>query len=348
MTATAASARAGPEALFLAMVRMRRVEEALAGLWERGLISGELHLGIGEEAIAAGVVAQLGEGDALATDHRSTPPLVGIGLELEPLILELLGSERGLCHGRGGHMHLLAPEHLAASSGIVGAAAPLATGFALAAERLRPGRVAVAFFGEGAMNQGMVLEALNLASAWRLPAVFVCKDSGFAISTRSRRVTAGSLATRAGGLGIPVRRASGASVAQVAQVAAAAVGRARARRGPTLIIARCHRPGGHFSGDPLLRALRSPLRADNREMVRELVAAGRRRPGAPALDRLAGLGAVAGSLGVFAGERARYRDPLAVARRRLPGAVARACEERAAEEVERAVAGALALEGVAA
>ncbi len=169
--------RANAGALFATMVEVRAFELACARLWDLGLIPGEMHLGVGEEAIVAGVMAHVRDGDAIAFDHRSGPPLVARGVDLESLLLEMLGDERGLCRGRGGHMHFLAPEQLAAGTGIVGATAPLACGFALAAERLRPGAVAVAFFGDGAANQGALLEAFNLAAAWKLPVVFVCKDN---------------------------------------------------------------------------------------------------------------------------------------------------------------------------
>ena len=175
--------------LYELMYKARAFELALAELWSQGLISGEMHLGTGEEAIAAGVAAHLEQGDAVALDHRGTPILTLLGVDLTSMLKEMLGREDGLCRGRGGHMHLFAPERLAASSGIVGSSAPIAAGFALAAKRLRPGRVGVAFFGDGALNQGMLLEALNLAVAWSLPAIFVCKDNGWAITTRSSSVT---------------------------------------------------------------------------------------------------------------------------------------------------------------
>jgi pyruvate dehydrogenase E1 component alpha subunit len=334
--------------LYASMVRMRLFEEAVARLWARGLISGELHLGIGEEGVVAGVVGHLRDGDALAVDHRSTPPLVGRGVDLAALVLELLGSPDGLCRGQGGHMHLFAPERLAASSGIVGAAAPVAAGFALAAEHLRPGAVAVGFFGEGAMNQGMVLEAMNLAAAWRLPVVLVCKDSRYAITTGSAGVTAGSLATRARGLGLPVHRVDGSRADRVARVAAHAVQRARRRRGPSLVIARCHHREGHFLGDPLLQMLTDPLGSESRGIVAELAAAARSRPGAAPGGRIAGLMTVGRSLAGFAVDRALARDPLAVTGRRLPPAVRRSCEQAAAREVGEAVARACDLMEVAA
>lgn len=327
--------------LFYQMVRIRRFEEAIARLWYRGLISGEMHLGVGEEAIVAGVVGLLTEDDALALDHRSTPPLVARGVDLRSLMLELLGCEDGLCRGRGGHMHLLAPEHLAASSGIVGASGPLACGFALAAEHLRPGGVAVSFFGEGAMNQGMLMEALNLAAVWRLPAIFVCKDSGFAITTRSQTVTGGSLLRRAQSLGLPACYVNGARVESVWKGASKAVERARQSGGPTFILARCHRPEGHFLEDPLLRVLRQPLK-QAKEIGGPLARASLRSPGAPWGARLAGLAGLGATLlRIAVAQGTPHRDPVAAARQLLPREVARKVEDQANAEVEEAVATAL-------
>ena len=132
--------------LYRQMLRSRRFEEAVRDLWQAGRIPGEMHLGLGEEAICAGLVMQLQDGDAMALDHRGTPPLLMRGVAPERLIREFMGAPDGLCGGMGGHMHLFAPEHLAASSGIVGAAGPVAAGFALAARQLRPGTVSLAFF----------------------------------------------------------------------------------------------------------------------------------------------------------------------------------------------------------
>jgi acetoin:2,6-dichlorophenolindophenol oxidoreductase subunit alpha len=334
------------EELYLQMARMRRMEVELGELWQRGLISGELHLGIGEEAVAAGVLAHVHDGDALAVDHRSTPPFVARGSSLTAIVAEMLGSEAGLCRGRGGHMHLFDKERLAASSGIVGAAGPLGCGFALAAQGLRPGGVAVAFFGEGAINQGMLLESLNLAAVWRLPVLFVCKDSGFAITTRSKTVTAGSVTNRARSFGIPVSRVDGSDVEAVRKAAGAGIGRARAGRGPSFILARCHRRGGHFLGDPLLRLLEHPV-DEGRSIAPGLTAAAVRRSGARGSQRMAGLARITSVLASFAGERwLLARDPLQRQRRRLAPDTARALERSAHDEVEHAVRDALAAAGV--
>ena len=336
------SALPSRESLFLEMLRIRRFEEAIGDLWERGLISGEMHLGIGEEAIVAGVLSQLEDGDALALDHRSTPPLVARGTDLVAIIAELLGREDGLCRGRGGHMHLFDPDRLAASSGIVGASAPAACGFALAAQQLRPGSVAFAFFGEGAMNQGMVMEALNLAAAWKLPVVFVCKDSRWAITTRSRTVTAGSLAARARSFGLHIASVDGGNVDAVARAARSAVAHARGGYGPSFVLARCRRPEGHFLGDPLLRVFADPV-GQTKELAPPLIRAATRGPGARRRVRILALLAIGRVIGRFGLYRvAAYRDPVGRTRRRLNGNVARECEQRADREIRASLEAVLA------
>ena len=246
--------------LYALMLRSRLFEEAVAKLWHDGLISGEMHLGTGEEAIIAGVVSQLREGDALALDHRGTAALLMRGVAPELIIRELLGDPDGLCGGMGGHMHLFSKEHLAASSGIVGAEGPCAAGFALSAQHSHPGAIAVAFFGEAAMNQGMLMESLNLAYAWNLPVLFVCKDDGWGITTQSEKMTGGGLGERARGLGIPAVEVDGCNVSEVWEATHAAIERARSGQGPTFLHARCIHFEGHFLGFQLLRIVRHPLR----------------------------------------------------------------------------------------
>lgn len=334
--------------LFLQMARMRYFERALADLWERGLISGEMHLGIGEEGIAAGVLAHLRDGDALALDHRSTPPLVGWGVELRSMLLEMLGSEEGLCHGWGGHMHLLSPEKLAASSGIVGAAGPLACGFALSAQQLRPNSVAVAFFGEGSMNQGMLMEALNLAVVWKLPVIFVCKDNGWSITTRSGTVTGGDLARRARSFGMPATKVNGTKVRSVWSKTQAAVARAREGRGPSFIHARCHHPSGHFLGDPLLRLFKDPA-GEAKTMSGPLIDATGQREGASWGSRASGLLGIGRTVVSMAAEQYVFTaDPLKEARNHLPKAPVKQLARQAREEINEAVESALSAVGVSA
>ncbi len=274
--------------LYAHMLKSRLFEEAIAKLWHDGLISGEMHLGTGEEAIIAGVVSQLQEGDAMALDHRGTAALLIRGVDPVRILHELLGRPDGLCGGRGGHMHLFSKEHLAACSGIVGAEGPAAVGFALSAQYLRPGAIAVAFFGDGAMNQGMLMESMNLASAWNLPVLFVCKDDGWAITTRSESVTGGDLNERARGLGIPAVDVDGCDVAGVWELSQSAIRRARSGEGPTFLHARCVHLEGHFLGFQLLRMVRAPL-GEMREIAAPLTQSFLHSGGASLRERLVGL-----------------------------------------------------------
>ncbi len=244
--------------LYRDMLRSRLFEEAVTDLWEKGKISGELHLGTGEEAIIAGVVSQLEEGDAMAVDHRGTPPFIMRGIDPVLILLEFLGHSKGLCAGKGGHMHLFSKEHLAASSGIVGSSGPAATGFALALKYQKQKKIAVAFFGEGAMNQGMMLESMNLASVWNLPVLFVCKDNDWAVSTVTNNVTGGKLIDRAKGFGIEGYEVDGTDVEAVWKVVNEAISKLRNNDGPQFIHAHCVHMEGHFLGDPLLRYHRNP------------------------------------------------------------------------------------------
>ena len=336
--------------LYRQMCRARCTEEALGRLWGRGLVSGEMHLGVGEEAVAAGVVAHLRDGDALALDYRSTPPLVARGVDLGAILLEVLGAESGLCGGRGGHMHLMSPTHLAAASGIVGAPGPLACGFALAARataQAGQGGVAVAFFGDGAVNEGMLMESLNLASAWRLPVVFVCKDNRWAVSTRSAALTGGGLRGRLRAFGMPVTVVDGREVERVDRAAGRAVARARSGRGPSVLLVGCPRLEGHFLGDPLVR-LTSAV-GELAAQVRSLLGPVRARPGAPLGTRLAAVVAITRRAAGAAVERPGSRqDPLHRAARRLPDGVAADLAQQARQAVDRAVDEALAQVGAGA
>lgn len=305
--------------LYRQMLRSRRFEEAVSRLWKEGLISGEMHLGLGEEAVAAGTVCHLVEGDALALDHRGTPPLVMRGVELAHLIHEFLGLESGLCHGAGGHMHLFAPEHLAASSGIVGAAAPAAVGFALSAQHLRPGKVAIAFFGEAAMNQGMVMESLNLAVVWNVPVVFVCKDNNWSITTYSSDMIGGSLLERARSFGMPAWEVDGSDVEAVWHAVGNGITRARRGDGPTFLLAHCDHLEGHFLGDPMLHLARQPVRA-LLPYLRPLTRAVLAPRGTTFRQRVAALLGILRLLRTMRRDHvANTRDPLDCARRKLSG-----------------------------
>lgn len=315
------------------LARVRAFEAAQAELWRRGLVSGELHSSVGEEAVAVGVVEHLRDGDAMALDHRGTGPLVARGVEPTSLLLEVLGMEQGLSGGWGGHMHLFEPGVLAASDGIVGTSGPTACGFAVAGRQLRPGSVAVAFFGEGATNAGMMLESWNLAAAWRLPVLFVCKDNGWAITTRSRDVTSGAVTDRARAFGLETRTVKGWDVGDVSAAARALIERCRRGGGPGFLLAKVHRPDGHFLGDAMLRVLDEPV-GEARAMLPGLAKAAGHRLGASRSQRArAGL-TLATRFATLGWQRAvRRRDPVLRSRRRLDPETAEAVDAAVASEM---------------
>lgn len=274
--------------LYHQMARARAYELAVDGLWRRGLISGEMHLGTGEEAVAAGVISHLKEGDGLALTHRCSPALVIRGVPLVPMLREMLGREDGICGGRGGHMHLMSKKHIAAASGIVGASMPTAAGFALANRRLRPKSIAVAFTGTGAMNQGMALETLNLAVAWKLPMLVICIDNGWAITTTSDDVTGGKLEDRAAAFGWKASSVDGSEVAAVYRTAGKLIERLRSGKGPCFLLASCPRIDGHILGDPLVRMARQPI-AEGKTTLRKVASSVISRGGGGLKDRAHGM-----------------------------------------------------------
>lgn len=242
-------------------------------------------------------------------------------------------------------MHLFSRELLVASSGIVGAAGPAAAGFALAASLLRPGAIAVAFFGEGSMNQGMLMESMNLAAIWRLPVLFVCKDDGWSITTRSAHMTGGDLSERARGLGVPPVEADGLDVASVWVAAGAAVDRARSGQGPAFLRFRCVHLEGHFLGFQLLRAVRKPLKEMPR-IVGPLVKSMTRSGGGAGFgERLEGLKGVLETVVAARGDprHEASNDPVARARLSLRSDPARLKEvdERVQKRIGDALAQAL-------
>jgi TPP-dependent pyruvate/acetoin dehydrogenase alpha subunit len=330
--------------LYALMKKSRLLEQAVARLWQDGLISGEMHLGTGEEAIIAGVVSQLRPGDAMAVDHRGSAAFLMRGVDPVSLLREMLGYPDGLCGGKGGHMHLFSKEHMAASSGIVGAGGPTAAGFALAAQTLRPGAIAVAFFGEGAMNQGMLMESLHLAAVWNLPVLFVCKDDGWAITTKPGESTRGNMEQRVHGLGAHYLEVDGLDVEQVWQSAHQAIERARAGKGPTLLRAGCVHLEGHFLGLLLLRIIRNPL-GELPRIVGPLVQSFLRPGGGSLSERLAGVRLVLSAILATWRDARRYsgNDPLVRAQAVLMAdpSELKAMDERIEAEISGIIAAAL-------
>ena len=237
-------------------------------------------------------------------------------------------------------MHLYSKEHLAASSGIVGASGPAAAGFALAAQTLRPGALAVAFFGEGATNQGMLMEALNLAVVWQLPVLFVCKDDGWSITTESRGGLGSKPAERARSFGMPAAEVDGRNIQAVWYAAQEAVQRARDGNGPSFLQARCVHLEAHFLGYLPLRIVRSPAKYLPGEAL-HFTNAILQKDGGGLKDRIDGLGLIVNMLiGTFRSQQAAMRDdPILQARQRLrmDESILRKTESSLAQEIREVI-----------
>jgi pyruvate dehydrogenase E1 component alpha subunit len=237
-------------------------------------------------------------------------------------------------------MHLFAPEKLAASSGIVGAAGPAAAGFALAGQMLRPGTVSIAFFGDGATSQGMLMESMNLAVVWKLPVVFVCKDNAWAITTPADTAVGGNLLARAQAFGMKATEVDGADVLSVWSVMEEALRHARTGNGPVFIWAHCIHLEGHFLGDGLLDMLRRPIFSFRKRMLPMMVGFFR-RGGAPWAERIASLRQILGVVFSAQGQTDSGRDPLVRARQALRAENSEklaALEESIQNEIRQAVA----------
>ena len=216
-----------------------------------GPIPGELHLAAGHEASGAGVCQHLREDDTVTAPHRPHHIAIAKDVDLKRMTAEIFGRQGGLSDGKGGHMHLFDPDVNFACSGIIAEGCPPAVGAGLAAKKRNTDSVAVAFLGEGAIDQGAFLESLNLASVQNLPVVFVVEDNDWAISMPKERITdVENGARRADGFGLPGTRVDADDAVAVYDAAGAAVGRARDRNGPSLIEVQVHRRMGHFMGDP--------------------------------------------------------------------------------------------------
>ncbi len=233
--------------LYVTMRRIRAFEEKTADLFQEGVVKGTAHSYKGEEAIAAGVCATLRDDDIIASYHRGHGHCIAKGARIDRMMAELMGRQTGYCQGLGGSMHIADMElNIMGANGIVGAAMPLATGAGLAARLQGTDKVAVAFFGDGASNQGVFHESLNLAAVWKLPVIFVCENNQYALSTSYRNTTAVSqVAHRAAAYEIPGITVDGNDGVEVYLVLREAVDRARAGEGPTLIEAMTYRHGQH-------------------------------------------------------------------------------------------------------
>jgi len=241
--------------LYETMVLIRRVEERLRDDSAAGKLPGAVHLYIGEEAVAAGVCAHLRATDYATSTHRGHGHFLAKGGDVRAMMAEIWAKREGICRGMGGSMHVAdLSKGILGANGIVGAGLSIATGAAFgaklaSADQHSEGTVSVCFFGDGASNQGALMETLNLAALWQLPLVYVCENNGFSEFTPAAHVTAGRIADRARAFAVPVAEVDGNDVTAVWRAAGEAVSRARAGGGPSFIEARTYRIQGHFEAE---------------------------------------------------------------------------------------------------
>lgn len=235
--------------LYARMLRARLFEESVLRLFKEGLLHGTAHLGIGEEAAGAASAYALSEDYVFAT-HRGHCIAIGKGLPLKGMMAEMFGKEAGLCHGRGGSMHIAdVGRNMLGANGIVGGSVALACGAALTAKKKGLDRIGAAYLGDGASNQGVTHESMNLAAAWNLPMLFLITNNRYAMSTPlSRAVRETDLAKRAYGYGMPSIELDGNDAIAVYRGVRSARAYAR-ERGPVLLVLHTYRTSGHSKSD---------------------------------------------------------------------------------------------------
>lgn len=237
--------------LYKTMKLIRGVETSLAKLFADGEVPGFIHLSVGQEAVAAGVCAALGPADSVATTHRGHGHVLARGLDLDEFFLEIMGKAKGICRGRGGSMHVSDMRlGIIGANGIVGAGIPIALGSALAHSVKKNAAVAVAFFGDGAMAEGVLHESMNIASLWKLPLLLVCENNGWSEFSPTSKQFAARLESLASAFGIEHCKVDGNNALEVHEAASRAV--ASMRVSPHAAILECvtHRVHGHYEGDP--------------------------------------------------------------------------------------------------
>lgn len=237
--------------MFYLMVRVRRVEECLVELFAQGKIPGFIHVGIGQEAVSAGVCSCLEDDDSILTTHRGHGQALAKGIDLNRFMAEIFGRSDGFCKGKSGSMHIASREvGVVGSNGIVGAGLPISLGTAFASAYRGGNNVTVCFFGDGASNQGTFHESLNLAALWNLPVIFCCENNGWAQFTSQKvYMKLENISSRAESYGMRGVTVDGDDVLQVREAAEKAIALARQGEGPTLLECKTHRWLGHYVGD---------------------------------------------------------------------------------------------------
>ena len=236
--------------MYRQMVSIRLFEEQVNELYTRALMPGLAHLYIGEEAVAVGVCETLRADDYITSTHRGHGHCLAKGASPDRMFAELLGKEAGYCKGKGGSMHIADPAtgNLGANA-IVAGSVGIATGAALSAKRLGKDRVAVCFFGEGALGQGVLYEVMNVASLWKLPVIYVCENNLYTEYTHFTETTAGDIPARAAAFGLQAESVDGQDVRAVYSSAGRLIDRARRGNGPSFLVCNTYRYTGHHVGD---------------------------------------------------------------------------------------------------
>src|SRR5713226_2928616 len=236
--------------MYRRMVMIRLFEEQVNDLYTRALMPGLAHLYIGEEAVAVGICQALNTNDYITSTHRGHGHCLAKGASLDRMFAELLGKEAGYCKGKGGSMHIADPAtgNLGANAIVCGSAG-IATGAAFSAKRLGTGQVAVCFFGEGALGQGVLYEVMNLAELFKLPVIYVCENNLYTEYTHYTETTAGDILTRATAFGLEAASVDGQDVRSVHDIAQRLVEGARRGDGPAFLLCNTYRYHGHHVGD---------------------------------------------------------------------------------------------------
>jgi len=236
--------------MYRRMVMIREFEEQVNELYTRALMPGLAHLYVGEEAVAVGICEALRPTDYITSTHRGHGHCVAKGASPDRMFAELLGKEAGYCRGKGGSMHIADPAtgNLGANA-IVGGSAGIATGAALSSKRLGTGQVAVCFFGEGALGQGVLYEVMNLAALWKLPVIYVCENNLYTEYTHYSETTSGDILARGRAFGVHAESVDGQDVRGVYAAAQRLVDRARKGDGPAFLVCETYRHTGHHVGD---------------------------------------------------------------------------------------------------
>ena len=247
--------------MYRRMLLIRKSEEQLFRDVKLGRTPGQVHLSDGQEAVAVGICSLLEDRDQITSTHRGHGHYLAKGCDVNAMFAEIYGKAEGICRGMGGSMHVADySKGIVGANGIVGAGLGIATGAGLANQLEGEGRVAACFFGDGAANQGSLMECLNISSLWRLPVLFVCENNGYSEYSPSGTVTSGVISDRAKPFGIPVWNIDGNDVVDVWRTALEAVDHCRSGAGPAFVEARTYRYSGHFSAEAMV--LSTPYRSD--------------------------------------------------------------------------------------